>query len=103
MKPHLTGAVIGAMSLGWVTGAFGQDMACATRAEVIDRLARDYGETRQAVGLASASQMVEVFASDETGSWTITMTRPDGTTCLMAAGQHFERMEDNLVALGDPA
>ena len=35
--------------------------------------------------------LVEVYASEETGTWTILMTRPDGTTCLLAAGQRWEQ------------
>ncbi len=105
MKPHhlILGLWLGAaVSVG---AAHAQQMVCAERTDVVDRLARDYGETRQAIGFASASQVVEIFASDETGSWTITVTRPDGITCLMAAGQHFEELEEDLTPamLGDPA
>lgn len=42
------------------------------------------------MGLAPNNRIVEVFVSEETGSWTITLTSADGVTCLVAAGQHFE-------------
>lgn len=71
--------------------AFGQTTVnCGPRAQVTERLAAAYGETRQSVGLGANNQMVEVFASQETGTWTITITSPGGVTCLVASGQAYE-------------
>lgn len=69
---------------------------CAPRDIVLNRLATTYGETRQSIGLGANNHMVEVFASDETGSWTITVTRPGGITCLVASGQAFETLSEAL-------
>lgn len=77
--------------------------ACAARAMVIDTLARKYGETRRSIGLAGNNTVMELYASAETGSWTIAVTRPDGLTCLMASGQGFETMVAETPAKGDPA
>ncbi|WP_422049930.1 hypothetical protein [Shimia sp.] len=74
---------------------------CATRDKVVERLAEKYGESRQALGLGAQGAMVEIFASEETGSWTITMTMPNGATCLMATGQAFERLSEALPEQGD--
>jgi hypothetical protein len=40
--------------------------------------------------------VVEVYASSETGSWTIVVTRPGGPTCLVAAGQSFQQLNEAL-------
>ena len=72
--------------------------ACAPRDVVLDRLAKTFGETRQSIGLGANNQMVEVFASMETGSWTITVTQPGGITCLVASGQAFETLAEVLPA-----
>jgi hypothetical protein len=64
--------------------------ACADHASVVERLTGQYGEGRQAMGLGSNNTVVEVYASAETGSWTITVTKPGGPTCLVAAGQAFQ-------------
>lgn len=69
---------------------------CAPRDRVLDRLASAYGETRQSIGLGANNQMVEVFASPETGSWTIIITQPSGLSCLMASGQAFETLAEAL-------
>jgi hypothetical protein len=75
-------------------GASAQTRNCAQRDMVIERLAERYGESRQSIGMAANNSVVEVFASLETGTWTITVTLPDGTTCMVASGQSFERLDE---------
>jgi len=41
---------------------------CAPRDTVIDRLASGYGETRPSIGLGANDQVVEVLASNYTGT-----------------------------------
>ncbi|WP_420862693.1 hypothetical protein [Algirhabdus cladophorae] len=93
---------VGAMILAG-THAYGQQRNCAERDAVVERLASGYGETRQSMGLGANNAVVEVFASDETGTWTITVTNPQGVTCLVASGQHFEELAEALPAKGDDA
>jgi hypothetical protein len=64
--------------------------ACADRAGIVEGLALRYGEVPVAVAMTSAAQLVEIFASPETGTWTIVVTSPGGPSCLAAAGQSFE-------------
>jgi hypothetical protein len=75
-------------------------MICADRDRVVSQLRTRYGESVRSVGLAPQNRIVEVFASDEIGSWTITVTSADGTTCLMASGRYFESLP--LRPQGDP-
>lgn len=76
---------------------------CAQRDVVIERLASAFGETRQTVGLAHNNALVEVFASEDTGTWTITMTSAQGVTCLIASGQAFEWLEEDLLTADQDA
>ncbi|SNY48405.1 hypothetical protein SAMN06297129_1437 [Pseudooceanicola antarcticus] len=76
--------------------AQGSRQACAPREVVVNRLAEGYGETRRSIGIGSNNAMVEVFASDDSGTWTITMTSPQGITCLIASGQAFESLFEAL-------
>jgi len=69
---------------------------CAERAVVLDELATKYRETRRAMGLAANNTMMELFASDDTGTWTLTVTLPNGTTCLVASGERFESLTEAL-------
>jgi hypothetical protein len=73
---------------------------CGPRDTVTALLADRYGETRRAVGLAGETAVMELYAADDSGTWTITMTLPDGQTCLMASGSGFEAVTDELPARG---
>ena len=76
---------------------------CAQRPMVLERLAEGYGETRRSIGLGANNAIVEVFASSETGTWSITVTLPTGVTCLVASGESFETLAETLPAQGDDA
>lgn len=76
---------------------------CAARDHVVSRLAERYGETRQSMGLNQDQGLIEVYASDDTGSWTILLTRPDGTTCLLASGELWEADATPVGKPGNPA
>lgn len=67
---------------------------CAPREVVIDRLATKFGEARQSIGLGANNSLVEVFAAQNTGTWTITVTMANGLTCLVASGQNFETLAE---------
>jgi hypothetical protein len=71
---------------------------CDSRAAVTAILADRFGETRRALGLAGEAAVMELFASDATGTWTITMTLPDGRMCLMASGAGYEALTEDLPA-----
>ena len=74
---------------------------CGARAAVVERLATRFGETRRGIGLGTQNRVVEVFASADTGSWTITVTLPDGRMCLVATGRNWEDRMDDLSHLSD--
>jgi hypothetical protein len=80
----LTGVVLATSSLP----ASGSEPRCAPRDHAINQLSERYGEQRQFMGL-NLHGVVEVFASDTTGTWTITVTTPQGVTCIVAAGENY--------------
>lgn len=53
--------------------------------------------------MGQQGMVMETFASGETGSWTITVTTPNGMTCLVASGQAFETLAEALPQPGDDA
>ncbi|WP_293576525.1 hypothetical protein [Phaeobacter sp.] len=69
---------------------------CAPRDLVVKRLAEKYGESRQSIGIGQRGMVMETFASEESGSWTITVTNPSGMTCLVASGQSYEVLAEAL-------
>lgn len=74
---------------------------CAPRPQVLDILADRYGEGRRAIGIAADGSVMEIFAAP-TGTWSLTVTLPDGRTCLVASGTAFEAMDETPPA-GTPS
>lgn len=101
MKLVLTAALMVATLASTATAQGARN--CAPRDQVVDRLASKYGESRQSIGLGSNNAVMEVFASNETGTWTITVTGVNGLTCLVASGQAFEELAEALPPKGDDA
>ncbi|WP_390923772.1 hypothetical protein [Parasedimentitalea psychrophila] len=96
------------MSLGFIALAPQQASAeqnrnCAPREAVVERLASTYGESRQSIGLGERGMVIETFASADTGTWTITVTTPNGLTCLVASGQSWEELAEALPPQGNDA
>ncbi len=69
---------------------------CAEHSMVVERLASGYGEARQSIGMSSDNTVIEVFASAETGTWTITVTQAGGPTCLVASGVGYQALNEDL-------
>ena len=63
---------------------------CGPRPAVLEHLADKYGESRRTIGMMGNGAVLEIFASTTNGTWTATVTRPDGMTCLVASGTAFE-------------
>lgn len=76
---------------------------CGPRQAILQRLSEKFGETRQSIGMSGENSVVEVFASSETGTWTITVTTANGVTCLVASGQAFETLAEMRPAPGQDA
>ena len=74
---------------------------CAPRLLVIERLAEQYGETRQSMGLHANGGVLEVYASPGSGTWTIIITMPNGISCLVAAGENWDNDAPSKVKPGD--
>ncbi|MCU0801032.1 MAG: hypothetical protein MUD11_04530 [Rhodobacteraceae bacterium] len=98
-----------ALSLGFAglmiapQASLAQAQQCAPRAALVAHLTEKYGETRRGLGLAGPDTMMEVYASADTGTWTITMTLANGTMCMVASGQGYEALAEELPAKGEPA
>ncbi len=80
-----------------------QGQNCAPRAMVLKHLTEKYGEARRGIGLVQQGSVMEVFASDETRTWTIIVTLPNGMTCLVASGEAYETLAEALPASGNDA
>ena len=85
-------------AIGFSTSASAQTV-CGARSKFLANLGDRYAEAPTALGLASNGSVLEVLTSKK-GSWTIIVTAPNGTTCMVASGQSWEMLPQPVV---DPA
>ena len=93
MRRILKGLILLTVALPTATQA---QTACASRELVIEKLAAGYGEAFAGGGLQGNSHVFEVWFSTEKGTWTILMTRADGTSCIMASGTNWHEGDPSL-------
>lgn len=95
MDPGMTAALI-AIGLH----ATSADLICAQRTDLLGSLAREYSEAPRALGLANNGTVMELLSARDGRTWTLLMSRPDGTSCVVAAGEAWESLPQ--VASGRP-
>jgi len=105
MKTYFFALSLGLGGVLWTTQNANaqQQPACADRQVVVERLQSRYGEVRQSIGLGQNNSVVEMFASPTTGTWTIVVTTSAGISCLVASGESWERVAEQLPAQGNDA
>jgi len=78
--------------------AQGEGTHCAVHAVMTEMLAERYGEARQTIALAASGVVIETWSNLDSGTWTVTMTAPEGPTCLVLWGQAFELTHETTPA-----
>ncbi len=86
------GLVFGAAALAPPLEA--QTRSCALRDTLVASLEARFDERRVAVGLQSPTQLLEILAAPETGTWTALLTDPNGVSCIVASGTHWHLVPD---------
>ena len=66
---------------------------CNTRDYVLDLLSDKYSEAPIAIGVANNGGLVEVLATGDGDTWSIIITTPQGMSCLVAAGEGWQALE----------
>ncbi len=78
-----------------------QTLLCDQRASIIGRLAEKFRESPIAIGVASTGGIIEVLTAGDGGTWTIIVSYPNGTSCLIAVGEGWRALRFNITA-ADP-
>ena len=97
MTRHLTTLTLSAVLT--LTGSSVFAANCAKRDQIVDRLQSKYTETLTGRGIQGSNDktmILEIWASPETGTYTVLLTSAQGISCVMAAGTHWfnEPMEE---------
>jgi len=74
------------------TAAHAAPQICGARAELLAELTKRYSEAPVAVGLSNGGALVEVLTNDSGSTWTILVSQPDGTSCLVASGEAWQEL-----------
>ena len=80
-----------------------QGVQCSDHGAMARMLAENWGESRQSIALDAGNAVVELYASAETGTWTLTVTQPGGQTCMVASGHAYEVLDEPLPVLDEGA
>jgi hypothetical protein len=98
---------VAAATMAWLAIAQGQaqgpqqaQVVCAERQALLSSLSRQYKENPSALGVANNGALIELLTATDGVTWTLLVTRPDGTSCVLAAGEGWEDLPQ--VAGGQP-
>lgn len=64
---------------------------CGPRDEVLSQLAERYREAPVAIGLASNGGLIELLTADTGTTWTLIITAPNGSSCVLAEGEDWQQ------------
>ncbi len=82
--------LLGAVAIGHPAAADQAPAACGPHTDVIKALGDKFHETQSATALTSAGTLLEVLTANDGATWTIIVSRPDGLSCVVAAGQNWQ-------------
>lgn len=78
------------LSLPALASAQLSDVTCDDSARMTQRLVKVLGAERQGMGLRDPGTMLEVWVTRADGAWVIVQNYANGTSCIVAMGEHWE-------------
>lgn len=82
--------ILAALAALFACPATAQGTKCLPRSLLVADLEAKYGERLTGGGLQNPQQLLEVWTSPISGSFTVFITRADGMACVMATGKHWQ-------------
>ena len=65
-------------------------MACGPHAAVVAKLKGSFEEQMVSLGLTANGQVMQIFATETGDTWTLLSTSPQGISCILASGKHWQ-------------
>lgn len=90
---HVLAGLALSVVAGSSTYAASTTEACTDRDTAVSHLASKYSEKTIALGLASNGGVIELLTNDAGSTWSIIVTTPDGLSCMVATGEHWEPIQ----------
>lgn len=85
--------LVAAVALAASASAAQAQPQCYEHGKVLDQFLKSYKEVPIAAGLTGDGRMLEVLSSGDTGTWTIVLSRPNGVTCVVMAGEAWRKLK----------
>ena len=73
---------------------------CGSHKEMVTLLIEEYDERSIIIGVTNNGMIFEIYKSTKKDTWTAVLTRPDGISCLLAAGSNLEIIMQELKKKG---
>ena len=86
----MTRALAIAIALLWGGEAVAHRMPCNTEESITSQLEGKYSEAPRLGGLDASGNLLRVYVSKGTGTFTVVSTSPWGMSCIAAAGKHWQ-------------
>ena len=100
MMRILRAAALAALACAPASEAFAVGVQCAKHNTLVGMLTKKYSENPVAMGTVNEDRFMQLFVSPQ-GSWTILVTKTNGESCIVAAGQNWEKLPE--LAKAEPA
>jgi len=71
------------------------DVSCDDSVRMTETLKEVMGAERQGMGLRDPETMLEVWVTARNGDWLIVQNYANGTSCIVAMGEHWEGSRAN--------
>jgi len=83
-------AVLMTVAFVLASSAAAAEVPCGQRDQLVEWLAVKYEEQPVASGISSKGSLIEVLSSVDGTTWTILLTAPNGTSCVVDTGQAWQ-------------
>ena len=65
------------------------EIICDDRQRLEERLSSQFRSEKVGAGMRDPETVMQIWTADN-GSWTLVMARANGTSCIVAMGEHWE-------------
>lgn len=86
------------LSLPHAASANLNDAFCDDSSRLERQLSQVVGAMKLSRGMRSPDSIVEVWIEPQTGDWTLVQSYTNGTSCIVAMGQHWEDLRPDVAS-----
>ena len=88
-KTALVGAAMAGLTTFAPASLSAQGNNCAPRDVIVTRLSDKFSEALSGGGMQNAKTLLEVWTSEETGSFTVLVSYANGMSCIVSSGHNW--------------